>query len=50
MACVPEGHYTYGFIGPRTTDTFDFQWRACSVLVETLHVWSGDGQEIAVPV
>jgi len=45
-----DGHYTYGFIGLRTTDTFDFRWRACSVLVETLHVRSGDGQEIAVPV
>jgi len=45
-----NGHYTYGFIGLRATDTFDFQWRACSALVETLHVRSGDGQEIAVPV
>jgi len=45
-----DGHYAYSFIGARSTDTFNFQWRACSVLVESLHVYSGDGQQIAVPV
>ena len=45
-----DGHYTYSFIGARSTDTFNFQWRACSVLVESLHVYSSDGQHIAVPV
>ena len=45
-----DGHYTYSFIGARSTDTFNFQWRACSALVESLHVYSGDGQQIAVPV
>jgi hypothetical protein len=47
-----DGHYTYQFIGTgvHSTDTFDFRWRACSALVESLHVWSGDGQKIDVPV
>jgi hypothetical protein len=47
-----DGHYTYQFIGTAThsTNTFDFHWRACSALVESLHVWSGDGQKIDVPV
>lgn len=47
-----DGRYTYQFIGIalHSTDTFDFQWRACSVLVESLHVRSGDGQKIDVPV
>ena len=45
-----DGHYTYGFIGTHTVNTFDFRWRACSALVESLHVSSGDGQMIAVPV
>jgi len=45
-----DGHYTYSFIGARSTDTFNFQWRACSALVESLHVSSGDGQKIVVPV
>jgi len=45
-----DGHYTYEMIGMRYTDTFDFRWRACHVLVNSLRVRSGDGQEISVPV
>jgi hypothetical protein len=45
-----DGHYTYEFIGLRYSNTFDFRWRACSVLVNSLRVWSGDGQRIDVPV
>lgn len=45
-----DGHYTYGFIGAHTADTFDFQWRACSALVESLRVSSGDGQTLVLPV
>jgi len=45
-----DGHYTYEFIGLRYTNTFDFRWRACTTLVNSLRVWSGDGQQIDVPV
>jgi len=45
-----NGRYTYEFIGLRYTDTFDFSWRACTTLVNSLRVWSGDGQQIDVPV
>jgi hypothetical protein len=47
-----DGHYTYQFIGTslHSENTFDFRWRACSVLVETLHVRSGDEQKIDIPV
>jgi hypothetical protein len=45
-----DGHYTYEFIGLRYTNTFDFRWRACTTLVNSLRVWSGDGQRIDVPV
>ena len=45
-----NGRYTYEFIGLRYTDTFDFRWRACTTLVNSLRVWSGDGQQIDVPV
>ena len=45
-----NGRYTYEFIGLRYTDTFDFRWRACATLVNSLRVWSGDGQRIDVPV
>jgi hypothetical protein len=45
-----DGNYTYEFIGLHYTRTFEFQWRACSVLVNSLRVWSGDGQRIDVPV
>ncbi len=45
-----DGHYTYEFIGLRNTSTFDFQWKNCSTLVNSLRVWSGDGQQIDVPV
>jgi hypothetical protein len=45
-----DGHYTYEFIGVRYTNTFDFRWRACTTLVNSLRVWSGDGQRIDVPV
>jgi hypothetical protein len=45
-----DGHYTFEFIGLRHTDTFDFRWRACTTLVNSLRVWSGDGQRMDVPV
>jgi hypothetical protein len=45
-----DGHYTFEFIGPRDTNIFDFRWRACTTLVNSLRVWSGDGQRIDVPV
>ena len=45
-----DGHYTYEFIGLHTTNTFDFRWRSGTVLVNSLRVWSGDGQMIVVPV
>ena len=45
-----NGHYTYEFIGLHTTNTFDLRWRAGTVLVNSLRVWSGDGQRIDVPV
>ncbi len=45
-----DGHYTYEFIGLRYTNTFDFRWRSGTVLVNSLRVWSGDGQRIDVPV
>ncbi len=45
-----NGRYTYEFIGLRYTNTFDFRWRACATLVNSLRVWSGDGQRIDVPV
>jgi hypothetical protein len=45
-----DGHYTFEFIGLRHADTFDFRWRACTTLVNSLRVWSGDGQRIDVPV
>jgi len=45
-----NGRYTYEFIGLRYTNTFDFRWRACTTLVNSLRVWSGDGQRIDVPV
>lgn len=45
-----DGHYTFEFIGLRYTNTFDFRWRACSVLVNSLRVRSGDGQQIDLPV
>jgi hypothetical protein len=45
-----NGRYTYEFIGLRYTNTFDFRWRACTTLVNSLRVWSGDGQQIDVPV
>jgi hypothetical protein len=45
-----DGHYTFEFIGLHDTNTFDFRWRACSVLVNSLRVRSGDGQQIDLPV
>ena len=45
-----NGRYTYEFIGLRYTNTFDFRWRACTTLINSLRVWSGDGQQIQVPV
>lgn len=45
-----DGRYTYEFIGLRSTNTFDFRWRTCTVLVNSLRVWSGDGQRIDIPV
>ncbi len=45
-----DGHYTYEFIGLRSTNTFDFRWRTCSVLVNSLQVMSGDGQKVVLPV
>jgi hypothetical protein len=45
-----DGKYTYEFIGLHTTRIFEFQWRACSVLVNSVRVRSGDGQWIDVPV
>jgi hypothetical protein len=45
-----DGHYTYEFIGLHYTSTFDFRWKNCSVLVNSLRVWSGDGQQIDIPV
>ncbi len=45
-----DGHYTYEFIGLHGANTFDFRWRACTTLVNSLRVWSGDGQRIDVPV
>ena len=45
-----DGHYTFEFIGLRHTDTFDFRWRACTTLVNSLRVGSGDGQRMDVPV
>ena len=33
-----DGHYTYEFIGVRYTNTFDFRWRACTTLVNSLRV------------
>jgi hypothetical protein len=45
-----NGRYTYEFIGLHTANTFDFRWRAGTVLVNSLRVWSGDGQTIDVPV
>lgn len=45
-----DGHYTYEFVGLHDANTFDFRWRACTTLVNSLRVWSGDGQRIDVPV
>ena len=45
-----DGHYTFEFVGLRHTDTFDLRWRACTTLVNSLRVWSGDGQRIDMPV
>jgi len=45
-----DGHYAYEFIGLHYANTFDLRWRACTTLVNSLRVWSGDGQRIDVPV